>query len=72
MGLSYVMNLNPPWSAVVNVRIPTLQPHVYLVLMFTSVYIVFLLCTTIHMNVPNYLTVERGLVHFGSDVRRIS
>jgi len=24
------------------------------------------------MNVPNYLTIERGLVHFGSEVRKIS
>ena len=24
------------------------------------------------MNVPNYLTIEKGLVHFGSEVRKIS
>jgi len=24
------------------------------------------------MNVPYYLTIERGLVHFGSEVRKIS
>jgi len=41
--------------------------------MFTFVYIVFfLLPTTIHMNVPYYLTIEKGLVHFGSEVRKIS
>ena len=50
-----------------------LQPHAYLVIMFTFVYIVFfLLPTTIHMNVPYYLTIEKGLVHFGSEVRKIS
>jgi hypothetical protein len=32
----------------------------------------FLLCTTIHMNVPYHLTIERGLVHFGSEVRYLT
>src|ERR1700676_1421621 len=39
---------------------------------YLCLHSLFLLPTTIHMNVPYYLTIEKGLVHFGSEVRKIS
>src|SRR5882762_9658172 len=39
---------------------------------YLCLHILFLLPTTIHMNVPYYLTIEKGLVHFGSEVKKIS
>src|ERR1700676_5056550 len=39
---------------------------------YLCLHSLFLLPTTIHMNVPYYLTIEKGLVHFGLEVRKIS
>jgi hypothetical protein len=49
------------------------QPHAYLVIMFTFVYIIFFTSNNhTYMNVPYYLTIDKGLVHFGSEVRKVS
>src|ERR1700674_226621 len=54
------------------------QPHAYLATCLFShhVYLclhnLFILQTTIHMNVTYYLTIDKVLVHFGSEVRKVS